>query len=76
MIKKLTSGKLQDIEIWIKIVKAGNRSNIRRTLNRLAFPAAFWWTDKEWLGALEFEERQEIERITFFDKLKAKRRKK
>ena len=64
---KITSGRLQDIEAWIKIVKEGKKSRLTHFMNRFAVPyiAFRGYTDDEWLKILEFERKQELEKIKF-----------
>ena len=70
----VNSGKLQDIEANIKMLKEGN--SITDMIMRLAtFP--MWFIKKEaWLELLEFERKQEIERLEFKQHLKDKYSKK
>lgn len=72
MDSKLTSGKLQDIEVWIKMVKKGKKNKLTHFLNRWSVPYIAFkrYTDDEWLKILEFERKQEIERIKFEKSLK------
>lgn len=70
-----TSMKLQDIDYWIEMVRKGKTSKVYHFLNRVSVPHVIMerCSDDEWLKILEFERRQEIERIKFFDRLKAER---
>ena len=67
------SGKLQDLEVWIKIVKEGKTKKITHFLNRITSPYYFGKTDEEWLKVLKFLRKQEINSLKFFEKIKEER---
>ena len=66
---------LQDVKVWIKLVKEGKTSRIKNFLNRIAVPyyLVHWKkTSKEWLEVLNFKKKQLLEEIQFFKELKNK----
>ena len=69
--------KLSDIEMWIQMVDDEKQKGIKGTLhkigNRLSNPSMIFKSTNEWLEILEFEKKQEIERLEFFDNIKKKR---
>lgn len=67
---KLTSGKLQDIEANLEILKKSGKVGV--FLYQASLPFTWKYTKKGLIKILEFERRQEIDRIKFFSKLKDK----
>lgn len=68
-MKKITSSKLQDIEAWIKIVQAEkNKGKLYFWTNRLSVPFMWNKSTDQWLEILEFDKKQEIERMAFESK--------
>lgn len=69
--KKLMSGRLQDIEANLAIAK---KKGIQANLLKIQLPFMWVYSVEEWIRILEFERKQEIERLEFFDKLKRTRK--
>ena len=67
MDKSTNTARLQDIDAWIRLVEAEKQKGIiYRVGNRLACPFMAFKSTNEWLDILNFERKQEIERIEFF----------
>ena len=69
---KLTSGKLQDIETMIELVKKEKTNKLNYFLNRWSMPSKIFTSTKDWLKILSFLKKQEIEKLKFFEGLKKK----
>lgn len=63
----VTSGRLQDIEETLKIVK---EDKLLAKLGKISLPDVWGLSKEKWIKALEFEKKQEIAKIKFFNKLR------
>jgi hypothetical protein len=62
---------IQDIEVWIKMIKEGKKNKLINILNRLSVPYYLFTgrSNNEWLKALRFKKKQLQEEIKFIQKL-------
>jgi hypothetical protein len=71
MKSKLTSRKLQDIEAIIEIIK--KKGNTLKTIYKIGIipylPIRHNVNKKQWIKILEFEKKQEKERLVFWDRI-------
>lgn len=71
-MKKLTSGRLQDLEAVLKMIKeSGKTFRFIYKVGTVQFiNFGHLLTDKEWIKSLEFEIKQEKENIRFYNNLR------
>jgi len=67
-VKKLISGKLQDIEANLEILKKSGKIGV--FLYQASLPCTWRYTKEKFIRILEFEKKQEIEKLKFLNKLK------
>ena len=68
--KKLTSGRLQDIEANLAIAK---KKGIQSSLLKIQLPFLWTYSKEEWIKLLELERKHEIEMLEFKEGLKKAR---
>ena len=60
-----TSGKLQDIQSWIKLVEKEKTSKLAYITNRISMVNKIFTSTEKWLEQLRFVEKQELEKLEF-----------